>query len=181
MLSIRPEDSWGWRSQRRLSLSIMQYTYVPPHALIHFSATSDMEDPHLGFPLIYSGSRGDGPVWAGWTHSNLCLQCGGTCHSHESACWMFSRLDLIDAKGTRYDSVWQPGADLHNYTRGCLHTQQHKAARSILYVNIFTLFFLLQVLSLPANAVNCGQFAMLLQYITSYYFKTKREKKTFFY
>lgn len=29
-LPVRTRASWGWRSQRRLSLSIMQYTYVPP-------------------------------------------------------------------------------------------------------------------------------------------------------
>lgn len=58
MLSIRPEDSWGWGSQLRLSLSIMQYTSVPLHGLIHFSATSDMEDLHLRFLLVFSGSWG---------------------------------------------------------------------------------------------------------------------------
>lgn len=62
MLSVRPQDSCGWGSQLRLPLSIMQYTYVPPHGLIHFSATSDMEDLHLGFPLIFSGSWGVGLV-----------------------------------------------------------------------------------------------------------------------
>lgn len=57
--SVRLKYFWRLWSQQRLSLSIMQYTYVPSHGLIHFSATSDMEDLHLGFLLIFCGSGGD--------------------------------------------------------------------------------------------------------------------------
>lgn len=96
MLSARPEDSGDFRSRRRLSLLIMQHTYVPPHVFIHFSATSDMEDLHLGFPFIFSDSRLSSEI----THACRAVAPVGRC---ELPAWLLWRLNLTDAEGTRSD------------------------------------------------------------------------------
>lgn len=144
MLSVRPEDAWGRRSRRRLSLSIMQYTYVAPCGLMHFLATSDMKDLHLGFSLIFRGSGGDGLEWGGWTRSHSWLRGTGTCHFHESARWSFSTLRLTYIKGTRFCN---PSAESRTHT--------HLYKKHIFMQIIFLFFFPLSLKgSFPIQQAN---------------------------
>lgn len=71
---------------------------MPPHGLIHFPATPDIEDHHLDFSLIFGGRRGHGLLSAAWTQGYLCPQRRGTCHSHKSTHCLFSTLHLSRAK-----------------------------------------------------------------------------------
>lgn len=105
----------------------------------------------LGFHS-FSAAAGETGLWKQAELRVTSVFSNATCHTLKSAHRLFSRLDLTDAKGTRCEVLWHPGA-------GSLRCEAAEASDTHFLCKFF---LLLQVLSLSeielANAVNFKQF-----------------------
>lgn len=122
----RKEEGWGAGDRKKKLKKGVKKTqqtenaFCPARILLRLGVSATSVFINNAIHICATFTMGFRSFSAAAGETGLCKQAelrvtsvysSATCHSLKSAPRIFSRLDLTDAKGTRCEVLWQPGAD----------------------------------------------------------------------